>query len=699
MSKTGDPGDDSYERHKRDAAARQAALSAAGRAIPELPPVANPKRRSAAKQDLGKFLLTYFPKAFPLKWSKDHESIIAKVKQAVLSGGLFAMAMPRGSGKTTVCERAILWAVLYGHHRFAMLIGANKEKADESIDKIKTELETNELLLADFPEVCIPCRRLEGIANRAKGQTFRGVPTKIVWGKRAVVFATIPDAAGSGAIVKTGAIKSAVRGANYLRPDGEVERPTLVLLDDPQTRDSARSENQTNAREQIVAADVLGLAGPGKSVAALMTCTVIQPNDLADRMLNRATHPDWQGERKKLLYAMPKHMARWEEYRELVADLLARDATPEQVQKAANAFYRKHRKELEEGAIVAWPERKRPCDVTALQSAMNLYFLDPEAFASEYQNEPLVAATEIDPLPTADQVARKVNPLARGRVPLRAQRLTAMVDVHDRLLFWAVCWWDDDFTGGVLSYGTWPKQTKGQFTLRAADPTIKKATKLRNILPAIRKALDTLLPELASQAYKRDDAIELRPERILVDAGYGQAMDTVYAACRESPFSHLIRPAHGKGISEKHKPMSEWPAGEGERGGHHWFRKTGKRGIRYLVTDVNYWKSFVHEALSMDPAEDHSLSLFQSPPHIHRLFAQHLTAETRERKSSGVRSVDIWSLPTAKPDNHWFDCVVGCAVGASELGCKIENRSRLIQAQEPAAPLAVEPPSVSYLEL
>ena len=35
--------------------------------------------------------------------------MIRKIEAAVLHGGLFALAMPRGNGKTTICERAMLW--------------------------------------------------------------------------------------------------------------------------------------------------------------------------------------------------------------------------------------------------------------------------------------------------------------------------------------------------------------------------------------------------------------------------------------------------------------------------------------------------------------------------------------------------------------------------------------------------------------
>ncbi len=46
----------------------------------------------------------------------------------------------------------------------------------------------------------------------------------------------------------------------------------------------------------------------------------------------------------------------------------------------------------------------------------------------------------------------------------------------------------------------------------------------------------------------------------------------------------------------------------------------------------------------------------------HRLFAEHLTAEYRGR------TVEEWKFPAHRPDNHWLDCVVGCAAAASMQG-------------------------------
>jgi len=51
-------------------------------------------------------------------------------------------------------------------------------------------------------------------------------------------------------------------------------RPALVVLDDPQTDESARSLSQCANRESVLAGAVLGLAGPGKKISGIMPCTV-----------------------------------------------------------------------------------------------------------------------------------------------------------------------------------------------------------------------------------------------------------------------------------------------------------------------------------------------------------------------------------------------------------------------------------------
>ncbi|MFV0443035.1 MAG: hypothetical protein ACK5Q5_05660 [Planctomycetaceae bacterium] len=122
---------ESYEQHKDRAARRSAELSAAGRDIGDLPAISDPARRSKAATNFQFFCESFFPQSFHLAWSDDHLKVLRKIEQAVLQGGLFAMAMPRGSGKTTICECACIWAGQdrTGDIRHAGAIGVSSHSA------------------------------------------------------------------------------------------------------------------------------------------------------------------------------------------------------------------------------------------------------------------------------------------------------------------------------------------------------------------------------------------------------------------------------------------------------------------------------------------------------------------------------------------------------------------------------------------
>ncbi|MBR0056906.1 MAG: hypothetical protein IJP66_06205, partial [Kiritimatiellae bacterium] len=214
-----------YEAHRESAAQRQADLSLAGRDIGELPGVADPERKEACRFDFRKFCETYFPEVYSLEWSDDHLRAIEKLQKAVLEGGLFALAMARGSGKSSLTETAAIWAMAYGHREFIVVIGASEGAALEMLDSIKTELEVNEHLAEDFPEMVYPIARLEGIANRCAGQLYRGERTRIGWTASEIVLPTIAGAASSGAIVRVAGITGRIRGMKFKRPDGRTIRP------------------------------------------------------------------------------------------------------------------------------------------------------------------------------------------------------------------------------------------------------------------------------------------------------------------------------------------------------------------------------------------------------------------------------------------------------------------------------------------
>ncbi|GIW56313.1 MAG: hypothetical protein KatS3mg082_2717 [Nitrospiraceae bacterium] len=661
-----EPEGDPYETLKARARARNIALSLAGRDIGELPEVVNPERKAKAASDFRFFCEQYFPLTFHLPWSADHLKVIGKIEEAVLRGGLFAMAMPRGSGKTTICECACIWAVLYGHREFVCLIGSDEGHAMDMLDSIKMELDGNDLVLEDFPEVVYPIQCLEGIANRCKGQLYKGERTHIGWTAREIVLPTIAGSTASGAIIKVAGITGRIRGMKYKRADGKTVRPTLVVLDDPQTDESARSLSQCATRESILAGAVLGLAGPGKKISGIMPCTVIRPGDMADNILNRDKHPEWNGERTKMVYSFPSNEKLWQRYAEIRAESLRQGHAGEE----ATEFYRQNRAAMDEGAIVAWPERFNHDELSAIQHAMNLKLQDEAAFFAEYQNEPL-PEEEADPEElTAEQIAAKVNRIKRGEVPVGCNHLTMFIDVQANLLFFVVAAWEDDFTGYVIDYGTYPDQKRLYFTLRDARHTLAAATKASGLEGTIYAGLEALTQVYLSRDWRRDDGAMLRIERCLIDANWGSSTDVVYQFCRQSAHAGIVLPSHGRFVGASSIPFSEYKRKPGDRVGLNWRMPNvrGKRSVRHVVYDTNYWKSFIYARLAVAMGDRGCLSLFGDRPEQHRLFAEHLTAEYRVKTEGRGRTVDEWKQRPERGDNHWFDCLVGCAVAASMQG-------------------------------
>lgn len=659
----------SYEDRRNAERDRQAEQSLAGRDIGPLPEVVNPDRKAACERNFQLFCESYFPETYSLAWSPDHLKVIEKIETAVLRGGLFALALPRGSGKTTITESAALWSMLYGHREFVVLIGATESAALELLDSLKTELEVNERLAEDFPEVCYPVTQLEGIANRCAGQLYKGERTRITWTSNEIVLPTVEGSRASGIIVRVAGITGRIRGMKFKRSDGRSVRPSLVIIDDPQTSESAGSLEQTRKRVRVLAGDILGLAGPGQKISGIMPCTIIRPGDMADIILNRNTHPDWNGEKTRMVYRFPTNMKLWEEYAEIRAEALRTEGN---FQKATE-FYLANREAMDAGAEVSWEARFNHDEVSALQHAMNLKFQDEAAFMSEYQNDPLPDDTADDSLLSVDGICAKINGLVRRRVPLKCDRLTMFVDVQKALLFYVVIAWAEDFTGAIIDYGSWPDQHRHEYSLADANPSIQTLFPKAGFEGALYAALSALTDECLGREWEREDGAVLKIERALVDANWGQSTDVVYQFCRQSSHAGVILPSHGRYVGASSKPMTEYRKQQGDRLGFNWMipNVAGKRAIRHVIYDTNYWKSFIHARLAVPVGDKGSLTLYGRIPGAHQLFAEHLTAEYRVKTQGRGRTVDEWKLKPQSHDNHFLDCVAGCAVCGSMLGASL----------------------------
>jgi len=631
----------------------------------------NPERRAVAEESFVTFCKTYGAAAFTLSWSDYHLSAAAKVEAAAKSGGMFAFAMPRGSGKSTLCHWSVLWSVLCGHSPYAVLIGATDSSAKSRLKALKTTLRFNELLFEDFPEVCCSVRHMRGEARRASGQKFHGEPTAFEWMQNRIVLPTIPAAYGkaSGSIIDVCGITGNIRGRSHERPDGSVLRPTLAIADDVQTRESARSPSQTEAREAILLGDVKYMAGPDRPIALLAPCTVIYPGDLADRLMDRKLHPELQGERTKMLIEFPTNEKLWDEYAEIRSDSFRNGGDG----SAATDFYRKNREAMDAGAEVSWADRYFEGELSAIQHAMNLKIQDEASFQAEYQNEPIIENDSDLGLISLDALTEKTNGVKQGVVPDSCTKLTAFVDVSKKVMWWAVVGWENNFTGYVIDYGVWPKQNSNYVTLATAKTTLMMKKRGAGFEAALLAGLKGLTDEILDREWLTESGNTARIDHCLIDEGY--ATEQVRNFCRRSKFANILTTSKGvawKASSRHYGPNLGKPS-PGETRGTHWTHYRNKHGRRILV-DVFHWKTFLFNRLAVPVGDPGALSLFETKPARHRMFAEQVTAEIPIKTEGQGQIVYEWKTLPSRPDNHFLDCLVGCTAAASMLGLELGGK-------------------------
>ena len=672
-----------YARHKKTVGTNQRRMVAAGQDIAPIPPIANPERRQAAAKSLRVFCETYFRDAFYLDWSPDQLRYIAELEKIANKGGRITIAMPRGSGKSTLSRCAMLWAILTGRRHYGVLIAATGPKARSELAKIKTACETNADLVADFPEALYPVKKLDRITQRQKGQTYLGKHTRLSWLSDKLVFPVIPGSKASGAIICAAGLQGGdIRGQSHELSNGKIQRPDFAIADDPQTRKSAVSDLQCERREQLLNSDVMGMPGPKTKLSIVCTVTVIRRGDLADRLLDRKKNPQWNGIRMKMLNSLPTRLDLWAEYTEL-----RRNAGDDGA--SATAFYKAHRAEMDADAEAAWAALFNDDELSAIQHALNLKIDDPETFASEYQNEPEDPQDNED-TPTLKGLTERVNRLGRGILPQWATHLVAMIDVQEKALYYKILAAADDFTAVIADYGNEPEQATPYFALRDVQRTLTKALaaagKDGGIEAAIYYGLECLTDRLFTRTFKREDGAELTIQKALVDSG--DQTKTVYEFCRRSKWRALLLPSKGAGITAGKAPIDRWKIDKFEKRGDGYVITTdaAHRAIPLARFDTNHWKTFVCRRAAVAGGKG-SLTIWGDDPRAHRMIQDHVNAESCVKTiAADGRTVWEWSLKPGAPDNHHFDTLIGGYVALAITGCKLDENRPKPAPKKPAIP-------------
>lgn len=633
-----------------------------------VPPCKNPARREACLADPERFLRTYFPARYRLSFGKDHLAIIQSVIDTATNGGRDATAAPRGRGKSEIVKGLLCYVVAAGLTRFPLAVAATTALARRLFKDFKKKWELNDLLYEDFPEICHPIRALEGAPQRAGRQHIDGVLTQIVWSDEYVSFPKVEGSKYGGVKMTYYGLDAAFRGANI---DGD--RPDFVLIDDPETRESAKSLYQINDRELILDQDIAGLASQEDHLAIVVLTTVQNSYCLSAKLTDRTKRPAWNGKRFGMVVKWPDHTDLWDKYIELRKDAQQK-GDPHGL--PAIDFYLPNRERMDEGVEMITTHFKelevdgRQLVVSAIQQAYNqISDTTREAYETEYQNNPTEQAGPEGIGLTADLVAFRLSGLARGQVPIQTEKITVGIDIGKRYCHWvAVAWWRG--AGGVVcDYGV--MEVKGNDNVRLQD----KAADIAASEPAIYRSLVDFRDELLAKQYTDAEGTIRKINFVLVDSG--TYTNAVYEFTRQ--VGGIFHPSKGIPHYRQRKESTQTlRAGNNQHA--QWL---AEQKLWLYEIDPDYWKQWVHERF-LTPTFDESnmlrrgsLSLFEPVgSQNHFTFGKHIASEellTEFKEGKGVKT--YWNKISA--NNHYLDAIAYAAACTESVGVELLTPSEI----------------------
>lgn len=250
-----------------------------------------------------------------------------------------ATAAPRGEAKSTLVSQLFtLYCLVTQKKRYALIVMDSINQAYPMLESIKVELEFNQRLRIDFPEVA------------GQGRVWQA--TTILTKANQKV-----EIAGSG---------KKLRGLRH-----GAYRPDLVVLDDIENDEQVRSAEQRDKLHEWLKKTVLPLGVPGEKLDVVYIGTILHYDSVLNRTLSSKA---WKTAKFKALKKMPDDMALWDKWEDFFLN---------EGEAVADAFYYANQAAMDKGSEVSWAARP-------LLTLMKIRARDGHAtFDSEYQNDPL----------------------------------------------------------------------------------------------------------------------------------------------------------------------------------------------------------------------------------------------------------------------------------------------------------------------
>lgn len=257
-----------------------------------------------------------------------------------------AWSVPRGHSKSSYLTNMYpVYNVVYGLRNYIIILSETEAGARMFTEWINNQLKFNEKLRNDFGELLSPNSK-QNITDNSE------------------IFVTHNNIKVQGA-----SMGKQLRGSRHLN-----YRPDLIIADD---LESAKNTNTLELREKNLHwwnSVVMPMGDPTRTAFIYMG-TLVHPQGLLPAVMERA---DFKSKRYSAIISPPENQELWDEY-----ERIYRDQENPNRKEDAEAFYFKHKEEMDKGVKTLWAERFPYYKL--IQEKVNI---GTKSFNSEFLNIP-----------------------------------------------------------------------------------------------------------------------------------------------------------------------------------------------------------------------------------------------------------------------------------------------------------------------
>ena len=304
--------------------------------------------------DFLKFREYYFKEYHKFPSAEFHKELsLLLIEMNKERGSKAAIAAPRDSAKSTIVSlEYVVYCICYKLENYIVIMSNTREQAVGFLRDVKHELESNEYLQRDFPEVC--------------DRTTKPKPSP--WKESDILTRNEVKVVALG-------VDQEIRGRRNAK-----DRPTLIILDDIETSEPIQNPENINKLEDCITKAVLK---SGTTITNIIYVgTIHHYGSLLAKFTGDNEYFGWIKRIYRSIISEPERMDLWDQWKRI----FTRKETykGKEGKQGASLLFKGNKKEMLKGVKVLWPERKSYHDLMIQREEEGAF-----SFDAEMQNEPV----------------------------------------------------------------------------------------------------------------------------------------------------------------------------------------------------------------------------------------------------------------------------------------------------------------------